>query len=63
MENVYIRVEFDSDSLPERVWWAVWDGVAGSVDGQERAVLDSQNSAQRFMQFIENTVAGFCWEW
>lgn len=63
MENVDIRVEFDSDSLPERVWWAVWDGVAGSVVGQERVALDSQNSAQRFMQFIENTVVGFYWEW
>ena len=42
---------------------AVWDGVAGKVIGQEDVALDGQNSAQRFLRFIENTVVGFHWQW
>ena len=63
MENVDIRVEFDPRTLPRNVWWAVWDGVAGPVIGQESVGLDKQNSAQRFLRCIENTVVGFHWEW
>lgn len=63
MENVDIRIEFDPRMLPRHVWWAVWDGVAGNVISQEGVALDSQNSAQRFLRFIENTVAGFHWQW
>jgi hypothetical protein len=63
MENVDIRVEFDPEMLPRHVWWAVWDGVAGKVIGQEDVALDGQNSAQRFLRFIENTVVGFHWQW
>ena len=63
MENVDIRVEFDPRTLPRHVWWAVWDGVAGPVIDQESVALDSQNSAQRFLRSIENTVVGFHWEW
>jgi len=63
MENVDIRVEFDPGMVPRHVWWAVWDGVAGNVISQESVALDGQNSAQRFLRFIENTVAGFHWQW
>ncbi len=63
MENVDIRVEFDPGMLPRTVWWANWDGVAGEVISQESVALDSQNSAQRFLRFMEDTVVGFHWEW
>ena len=63
MENVDIRVEFDPCMLPRHVWWAVWNGVAGNIISQESVSLDGQNSAQRFLRFIENTVAGFHWQW
>lgn len=63
MENVDIRVEFDPGMLPRYVWWAVWDGVAGNVISQESVALDGQNSAERFLRFIENTVVGFHWQW
>ena len=56
-------MEFDPRTLPRHVWWAVWDGVAGPVIDQESVALDSQNSAQRFLRCIENTVVGFHWEW
>jgi hypothetical protein len=63
MENIDIRVEFEPGMLPRHVWWAVWDGVAGRVISQENVALDAQNSAQRFLRFIENTVVGFHWQW
>jgi len=63
MENVDVRVAFDPGVLPRQVWWAVWDGVAGNVISQESVALDGQNSAQRFLRFIENTVVGFHWQW
>jgi hypothetical protein len=63
MENIDIRVEFDPGMLPRHVWWAVWDGVEGNVISQESVALDGQNSAQRFLRFIENTVVGFHWQW
>jgi hypothetical protein len=63
MENVDIRVEFDPGMLPRNVWWANWNGVAGEIINQESVALDSQNSAQRFLRFIEDTVVGFHWEW
>jgi hypothetical protein len=49
--------------LPRNVWWANWNGVAGEIINQESVALDSQNSAQRFLGFIEDTVVGFHWEW
>ena len=63
MENADIRVEFDPGMLPRNVWWANWNGVAGEIINQESVALDSQNSAQRFLRFIEDTVVGFHWEW
>lgn len=63
MENVDIRVEFDPGMLPRNVWWASWNGVAGEIIYQESVALDSQNSSQRFLRYIEDTVVGFHWEW
>jgi hypothetical protein len=62
-ENFDIRVEFHPERLPSQVWWAVWDGVDGDVISQEPAVLDSQNSVQRYMRSLERTVVGFHWTW
>jgi len=63
MDNIDIRVEFDPGMLPRHVWWAVWNGVEGNVISEESVALDGQNSAQRFLRFIENTVVGFHWQW
>jgi hypothetical protein len=63
MENVDIRVEFDPECLPAVVWWARWNGIDGGIIEQEPVDLDAQQSAHRFLRFIENTVVGFHWEW
>jgi hypothetical protein len=63
LENFDMRVEFHPDRLPAGVWWATWDGVAGSIIEQEAVDLDRQHSAHRYLRFIEKTVAGFYWRW
>ncbi|MEP7022909.1 MAG: hypothetical protein ABJB47_03675, partial [Actinomycetota bacterium] len=42
LENFDLRVEFHPASLPEAVWWAVWDGVDGPIIEQDEVALDSQ---------------------
>ncbi len=63
MENVDIRVEFHSDMLPRRVWWASWDGIEGGVVERDAVALDSQHSVHHYLRTLDNAVAGFYWEW
>jgi hypothetical protein len=63
VENVDMRVQFDSSRLPSKLWWATWDGVDGPVVSQEEVTLDLQHSAHRYMRSIERTVVGFYWSW
>lgn len=63
LENFDMRVEFHPEKLPASVWWASWNGVEGEIIEQEKVGLDSQNSAHRYLRFIEKTVAGFYWSW
>jgi hypothetical protein len=63
MENFDMRVEFHPERLPESLWWASWDGVEGEIIERQQISLDSQNSAHRYLRFIEKTVVGFCWSW
>jgi hypothetical protein len=63
LENFDMRIEFDPGRLPAGLWWATWDGVDGDVIRRERATLDSQHAAQRFMRSLERTVVGFHWTW
>src|SRR5215469_5511313 len=62
-EGLDMRVEFQPDRLPRRVWWAHWDGGDGDVLEREQVTLDSQHSAHRYLRSLEMTVAGFYWEW
>ena len=58
-----IRVEFHSDRLPSKLWWASWEGVDGAVIDEQEVSLDSQHSAHRYLRSVERTVAGFHWIW
>ena len=62
-ENIDIRVEFDPGMLPVTIWWAVWDGMQGSVNQETQVTLDSQYSVQRYLRLVERTVVGFHWDW
>jgi hypothetical protein len=63
LENLDLRVEFDPDKLPARVWWAVWDGVDGPIIEREPVALGRQNEVQRYLRSVEKTVVGFRWSW
>lgn len=63
VDNLDMRIEFHPDRLPNRVWWAHWDGIEGGIRGQELVTLDSQNSAHRFLRSLDRTVVGFHWSW
>jgi hypothetical protein len=63
LENFDMRIEFHPDKLPAQLWWATWDGVDGDVLTQERASLDSQYAAQRFMRSLQRACVGFYWTW
>lgn len=63
LENLDLRVAFHPDTLPERVWWAVWDGLNGDIVEREQLPLGSQYEVHRYLRSIEKTVVGFCWSW
>jgi len=63
LENFDVRVEFHQDKLPARVWWAVWDGLAGRIQEREPVSLGSQREVHRYLRSAEKTVVGFCWSW
>lgn len=63
VENLGMRIEFHPDRLPAEVWWAHWDGVDGRIVQRESVSLDMQHSAHRYVRSLDNSVAGFVWEW
>ncbi|MGW0809813.1 hypothetical protein [Nonomuraea sp. NPDC002799] len=63
-QNIDIVVQFHPRRLPDKVWWAAWDDYRdGNVVEREAVALDSENRAHRFLPYLENAVAGFCWAW
>jgi hypothetical protein len=63
VENIDIRIGFDPVAPPDRVQWAVWDGLKGDIASSQPVELDSQHSVQRYLRLAEKTVVGFSWEW
>jgi hypothetical protein len=63
LENYDMRVEFHPDRLPERLWWARWDGLDGEIVQQQEVALDAQHAAQRYLRSLDRTVVGFRWQW
>ncbi len=62
-ENVDMRVEFHPLRPPAQVWWAHWDGADGELLQREAVTLDSECSAHRYLRSVDQTVAGFFWQW
>ena len=63
LDNLDMRVEFDSAKLPAMLWWARWDGIEGNVLEREVVTLDTQHSAHRYLRSLDKAVAGFYWQW
>ncbi|SRR5712691_7633434 len=61
--DVSIRVEFDPARTPEKIWWAIWDGVDGAVTEREEATLRGGKFVCRYLESMENSVVGFMWDW
>jgi hypothetical protein len=63
-DNVDIVVQFHRSQLPSRLWWTIWDDYKdGNVLGQEEVTLDHDGCIHRFVPYLENAAAGFCWKW
>lgn len=63
LENLDIRVEFHPDMLPLRIWWAVWDGLDGSIVECEPISPGTQHEVHRYLRSVEKSVVGFRWSW
>lgn len=63
-DNVDIVIQFHRSRLPRSIWWAVWDDYrGGTVLNEQKANLDSDGCAHRYLPYLENAAAGFRWEW
>jgi hypothetical protein len=63
MHNVSMRVEFHPDKLPRHVWWAVWDGLDGEIVERDECGLRASRYVFKRLDTIEQSVAGFTWQW
>jgi hypothetical protein len=65
LENVAIRVQFDSGRLPRYVWWTEWQDYRepdAAVLRREPLPLDAENAVYHRLDVLERAVAGFSWE-
>lgn len=65
LENVAIRVQFDSGRLPRSVWWTEWQDYRepdAVVLRREPLPLDAENAVYHRLDVLDRAVAGFSWE-
>jgi len=63
IESVDLRVQFSPRKTPHRIWWTVWETLDGPPVEQVSVDLDNQLTTQRYLEEMENIIAGFRWEW
>jgi hypothetical protein len=66
VEHLDMRLEFHADRLPRHLWWAEWADYRSpdeAVVEREPIALDEELSAHRYLEAIEHTVVGYCWDW
>jgi len=63
VSNLDMRIQFDQDCVPAKIYWAQWDGIDGGVVEREAVTLDKELSAHRYLHSVEKTVVGFYWVW
>lgn len=64
LENVAIRVQFDSGRLPRSVWWTEWEDYRepdAAVLRREPLPLDAENAVYHRLDVLDRAVAGFSW--
>ena len=62
-DNVDIKVTFDAQRLPQRIWWMVWDDYLSGGPVVEAVVVDAKQSVHRFLSHLEQAAVGFRWRW
>ena len=65
LENVAIRVQFDSGRLPRSVWWTEWEDYRepdAAVLRRDPLPLDAENAVYHRLDVLDRAVAGFSWE-
>lgn len=65
VDKFLLSVQFHSDRLPSRLWWAEWDGMEdGEIIHREPVRLNTDFRAHRFLDGgVERAIVGFAWEW
>ncbi len=63
IDNVDMRIVFEG-AMPRRSWWCVWDDYGGG-ELVSRLPLDPGTGGElhQFIPFLEQSVAGFQWDW
>jgi hypothetical protein len=63
INNVNLRLQFHPQSLPRSVSFRTWPFVASKPSKHSEVTLEADHSVQRHLAFVEDSMAGFTWEW
>jgi len=65
VENFSMCVQFDSEKVPQKIWWVEWLDYREPNDTivhREPVALDSEHVAYRRLDLAHRAVVGFLWE-
>jgi hypothetical protein len=65
VKDIFLRVEFAPERLPESVWWTEWSHYLAPQDTvlrREPVALDEENSISFHLDVLERAVVGFSWQ-
>ncbi len=63
LDNLEVRVQFDSARIPSRIWWGSWESLEGPMAKRQPVELDAELSVHRYLDGVEAAIVGFAWEW
>ncbi len=63
INNVNLRVQFHPQRLPSSVSFCTWPFLASQPSQTSEVTLEADHSVQRHLAFVEQSIAGFTWEW
>jgi hypothetical protein len=66
VKHLDMRIQFHKRRLPHQLWWAEWQDyrdLRGGIIQRESVFLDGGQSASKYLDYIQQTVVGYYWEW
>jgi hypothetical protein len=63
VDNLDIRVRFNVEATPARIWWCIWGSLGDDRVVEEVIELDAELVVHRFCRSVAGAVVGFRWEW